>query len=99
VFQHGDRPEDYLLAHTLAMVSVSKGDPTAIWIASATLDRYLEKIGQKQVFGTQFSSDLQHHWTQEPYDRDLVSDAIRQQLAVPIQALQEEQLKALQVQK
>jgi hypothetical protein len=99
VFQHGDRPEDYLLAHTLAMVAVSKGDSTAIWIASATLDRYLEKIGQKQIFGTQFSSDAQHHWAQEPYDRDLVSDAIRQQLAVPTQALQEEQLKAYQAQK
>ena len=81
------------------MVAVSKGDSTAIWIASATLDRYLEKIGQKQIFGTQFSSDAQHHWAQEPYDRDLVSDAIRQQLAVPTQALQEEQLKAYQAQK
>jgi hypothetical protein len=99
VFQHGDMPEDYLLAHTLAMVAVSKGDSTAIWIASATLDRYLEKIGQKQIFGTQFSSDSQHHWTQEPYDRNLVSDAIRQQLAVPTQTLQEEQLKAYQAQK
>jgi hypothetical protein len=99
VFQHGDKAEDYLLAHTLAMVAVSKGDSTALWIAAATLDRYLEKIGQKQVFGTQFSSDAQGHWTQEPYDRDLVSDALRQQLAVPTQALQSEQLKAYQTQR
>jgi hypothetical protein len=59
VLQQDDRPEDYLLAHTLAMVAESKGNSTAIWIASATLDRYLEKIGQKQIFGTQFSSDPQ----------------------------------------
>ena len=99
VFQHGDSPDDYLLAHTLAMVAVSKGDATAIWIASATLDRYLEKIGQKQVFGTQYSSDAQHRWTQEPYDRELVSDALRRQLAVPDQSEQAKQLKAYENQK
>jgi hypothetical protein len=98
VFQHGDSPQDYLLAHTLAMVAVSKGDPTAIWIAAATLDRYLERIGQKQVLGTQFSSDQKGGWTQEPYDRDLVSDALRRQLGVPPQPLQAEQLKAYQAQ-
>jgi hypothetical protein len=98
VFQHGDKADDYLLAHTLAMVAVAKGDSTAIWIAAATLDRYLQKIGQKQVFGTQFRSDAQQHWTQEPYDRDLVSDALRQQLAVPPQALQSERLKGYQAQ-
>lgn len=99
VFQHGDKAEDYLLGHILAMVAVSKGDSAAIWIAAATMDRYLEKIGQRQVFGTQFSSDAQHRWTQEPYDRDLVSDALRRQLAVPTQDIQTEQLKAYQAQK
>ena len=99
VFQHGSKPDDYLLAHTLAMVAVSKGDATAIWIAAATLDRYLETTGQKQVFGTQYSSDPQHHWTQEPYQRELISDSLRQQLGVPSQAIQSEQLKAYESQK
>ena len=94
VFQHGDAPQDYLLAHTLAMVAVSRGDATAIWIAAATLDRYLQRIGQKQIFGTQFNSDPKQNWTQEPYDRDLVSDALRQQLGVPGQATQARQLEA-----
>lgn len=98
VFQHGGSPQDYLLAHTLAMVAVSKGDATAIWIATATLDRYLEKIGQKQIYGTQFSIDPKRNWTQEPYDRDLVSDALRRQLGVPPQSVQAEQLKAYQAQ-
>ncbi|MBB5342643.1 hypothetical protein [Tunturibacter empetritectus] len=96
VFQHGSQPEDYLLAHTLAMVAVSKGDATAIWIAAATLDRYLEKVGQKQVFGTQYSSNAQHVWTQEPYNHNLISDALRLQLGVPSQAVQAEQLKIYQ---
>jgi len=99
VFQHGDSPSDYLLAHTLAMIAVSKGDSTAIWIASATLDRFLQEIGQKQIFGTQYSPYGEHGWTQEPYDRGLISDALRQQLAVPSQALQAEQLKQYQSQK
>jgi hypothetical protein len=101
VFQHGDQPDDYLLAHTLAMVAVSKGDPTAIWIAAATLDRYLENIKQKQIFGTQYSSSTpsgsqETTWTQEPYDRRLISDALREQLGVPRQALQTRQLQAYQ---
>ena len=99
VFQHGDKPDDYLLAHALAMIAVARGDPTAIWIASATLDRYLENIGQKQIFGTQFSRNAKGVWTQEPYDRDLVSDAMREQLGVPGQATQAKQLKAYQEQK
>lgn len=99
VFQHGDSPTDYLLAHTLAMVAVTKGQPTAIWIAAATLDRYLQKVGQKQIFGTQFLSDPKNAWTQEPYDHALVSDSLRGQVGVPPVKLQEEQLKAYQNQK
>src|SRR5258708_7057755 len=38
VFQHGERSDDYLLAHTLALAAVAKGDHDAVWIAAATLD-------------------------------------------------------------
>jgi len=98
VFQHGGSPEDYLLAHTLAMVAVTKGDTTAIWVATAALDRYLHSLGRKQIFGTQFLShaegDGRTTWTQEPYDRALVPDVLRDQLGVPAQKIQEEQLRA-----
>lgn len=96
VFQHGDSASDYLLAHTVAMVAVTKGDSAAIWIAAATLDRYLGYIGQKQIFGTQFMSDPKGNWTQEPYNTDLVSDALRRQLGVPPRAVQAQQLNAYQ---
>jgi len=102
VFQHGDSSADYLLAHTLAMVAVTKGKATAIWIAAATLDRYLQNIGQKQIFGTQFLTHSQNDrevWTEEPYDRTLISDTLRDQLGVPAQNVQEKQLKAYQEQK
>jgi hypothetical protein len=97
VFQHGGSSEDYLMAHTLAMVAVTKGDATAIWIAAATLDRYLQNVGRPQIFGTQFLTHAEggkQTWTQEPYDRALVSDALRAQLGVPAQKIQELQLKA-----
>ena len=95
VFQHGDSPSDYLLAHTLAMIAVAKGDEGAIWIATATLDRYLQKVGQKQIYGTQYLSNAKDGWTQEPYDRELVSDSLRQKLHVPSQDDQAKQLKML----
>lgn len=99
VFQHGSSSDDYLLAHTLAMVAMTKGNPTAIGIATMTLDRYLQNVGQKQIFGTQFLTIKVGGWTQDPYDRVLISDALRKQLAVLPQAIQAEQLKAYQSQK
>lgn len=56
IFQHGDQADDFLLAHILAVESIVKGDASSKWIAAATLDRYLQAIGQKQVFGTQYLS-------------------------------------------
>jgi hypothetical protein len=93
VFQHGDTSDDYLLAHILAMVAVAKGKQKALWISAATLDRYLQKIGQKQILGTQYRRDHGTPWTQEPYDRVLISDALRKTLGVITQAEQEIALK------
>lgn len=94
VFQHGDTPDDYLLAHTLAMVALAKGQSSAIWIAAATLDRYLNSIHQAQIYGTQFYTKQNEPTTQEPYNRGLISDALRRQLGVPSQSAQEDQRKA-----
>ena len=35
---------------------MAEDDKGSMWIASASLDRYLIAIGQKQVFGTQFTA-------------------------------------------
>lgn len=108
IFQHGSDPDDYLLAHILAVEAIVKGDAASKWIAAATMDRYLQAIGQEQVFGTQYLNKgylyvLQHKddpnaakspqaqergWTQEPYDRTLVADALRGEFNVPDQAAQ-----------
>ncbi len=83
VFQHGDKPADYLLAHTLAMAAVKQGRPDASWIAAATLDRYLQNIGQPQVYGTQFTVKGNAPATQAPMDGKLVPDSLRRIFGVP----------------
>ena len=95
VFQHGDTPDDYLLAHTLAMVAVAKGDASALWIGTATLDRYLQSIHQPQIYGTQFVGTSGDRMTQEPYHSDLIADSLRAELGVPSVAQQQEQLKSM----
>ena len=96
VFQHGGSAEHYLLAHSLAVIAAARGRPDATWIASATLDRYLQSIGQKQIFGTQFTTPAGKPTTQEPYDRALVSDALREALGVPPLAAQEERRREIE---
>ncbi len=99
VFQHGDSPDDYLLAHTLAIVAVARGQSGAAWIAAATLDRYLQSIHQPQIYGTQFDTPSDGPVTQEPYNRDLICDTLRRQLYVPSQAEQEQQKKQYEAEK
>ena len=91
IFQHGDSPADFLLGHTLAVVAAARGRADATWIAAATLDRYLQSIGQNQIYGTQFLTPKGKPVTQEPYDRSLVSDALRSALGVPPVSAQEKE--------
>ena len=77
IFQHGDRPEDYLLAHALAVRALGLGMEQAEWIAAATLDRYLQSIGQPQIYGTQYQSGSDQEWTRGKFDRDLLTDQLR----------------------
>jgi hypothetical protein len=98
VFQHGNRPEDYLMAHILAVAAVVRGDAKARWISAATLDRYLQSIKQPQMFGTQYSwkdTPQGRQGTQDPYNRDLASDALRREFCVSSLADQGENLKAI----
>jgi hypothetical protein len=83
VYQHGQTPADYLLAHVLATVAVQKGDAKSLWISAASLDRYLHASGQQQIFGTQYQSKDDSPVTQEPYDRSLVPDQLRAVFCVP----------------
>lgn len=78
IFQHGQNPDDYLLAHILAMDAVAQGSKEARWLSAATLDRYLLSIWQPQVFGTQFHSrDTSGPMTHDKLNPSLVSDSMR----------------------
>ncbi|MGA7155654.1 MAG: hypothetical protein WBY53_02340 [Acidobacteriaceae bacterium] len=73
IFQHGSTPDDFLLAHVLAIEAIARGDTSAhaLGLAAVTLDRYLQWSGKKQIFGTQylpaqFAFSLQH-----PNDKNL----------------------------
>ncbi|PTS90620.1 hypothetical protein DBR17_01035 [Sphingomonas sp. HMWF008] len=96
IFQHGDKPADYLLAHSLAIAATAKGRADAAWISAATLDRYLDAIKQPQVYGTQFRWKDGGPVTQEPYDRTVVSDRLRAIMGVPPLAEQEKRRQALE---
>lgn len=84
LFQHGDKPDDYLKAHNLAIISLSLGYKDAAWISAATLDRYLQNIGQPQIYGTQFKSGDDGAVKQEPFNFSLISDPERKALSVPV---------------
>ncbi len=88
IFQHGQRPSDYLYAHALAVTAVNKGLHNPIWLSAATLDRHLHSIQQPQVFRTQFGSLSDSRDDQERYDRGIVSDALRDQWCVAPEATQ-----------
>lgn len=98
IFQHGDSSNDILLAHILAMTALGKGDMEARRMAALTLDRYLNRIGQPQVFGTQFSSPNPADpsaWTMHPYEPGLIGDTLRALSCVESVAEQRQLLEGL----
>lgn len=95
IFQHGSKPDDFLLAHVLACASMSKGYEPARWIAAASLDRYLGNIGQPQIYGTQYLMDTAGQWGQGSYNSELISDQLRAIFGVPTRAEQEAKVQEL----
>lgn len=108
IFQHADNTDNCLFAHILAMEAVLKGSDEAKWIEAATLDRYLQSIGQPQVFGTQYPLDpnLPHQAhsavgsqgafrtgrTLAPYNEQFLPDSARLDFCVPALVQQKENL-------
>lgn len=95
IFQHGGEPEDYLLAHALAVRSLALGKKEAEWIAAATLDRYLHAIARDQIYGTQYRSYPGQATTQGRYDRKLLTDQLRNGAGVETLEAQDAKLKQL----
>jgi len=56
ILQHGNGPDDYLLAHEMCVAALAEGEKGAKWLVAATEDRFMMGIGRKQRFGTQYES-------------------------------------------
>ena len=82
IFQHSKKPEDFLKAHHLSVIAISKGYD-ARWISAATLDRYLQSIGRQQIYGTQFLANEIGEYIRQPVEAGIVSDPERALLKVP----------------
>jgi len=59
ILQHGEAPEDFLLAHEFCVVAILKAkiERESAWLAASAEDRFLMNIGRPQRFGTQFRSE------------------------------------------
>ena len=68
VFQHGTTADHFYQAFLWANQALKRGDESQRWLTAAGLDRYLVKIGQKQLFGTQFSKDSAGRWCIQPVE-------------------------------
>jgi hypothetical protein len=83
VLQHAATPDDYLLAHDLCVIAISKGESKAKWLAAASMDRFLMSVGRPQRYGTQYQSTKRSRSPQlYPVDPS-VSDVLRKELDVP----------------
>lgn len=82
VFQHGNCSEHYKLANRLAARAIILDHNDARWIYAATLDCYLLSQGEKQKFGTQYTSSDGCTYALEPVDPGM-TDAYRALYGVP----------------
>lgn len=83
ILQHASTPDDYLLAHDLCVIAISKGEKRAMWLAAASLDRFLISVGRSQRFGTQYRSHKSFRPPQLVAVDPNVSDTLRRELGVP----------------
>lgn len=102
IFQHGSETDDFLFVHVLAVVAVAKGRSQSRWLAAATLDRYLHRMNQPQIYGTEslgtpysVRGTRVYKYTQDPYNRSLVPDSMRAEMCVPDLGSQEHALELL----
>lgn len=79
ILQHGDAPEDFLLAHELSVVAIIKGNnqQDTRWLAAAAEDRFLTRIGRPQRFATQFGFEGGGPWILSPVDPTVTDDLRR----------------------
>lgn len=95
VFQHGDTPDDYLLALSLAQIAATldPGNKGALWLTAAAWDRLLMSRKVPQWYGTQYhKANADSPIELYPVDESAVTDEERAARNVP--SLQEAKARA-----
>jgi hypothetical protein len=84
VFQHGDRPEDFLKSNELAKKAIELGEERGKWMFAASYDRYLTNTkAEFQKYGTQYKKDKDaDSWYVYPIDPN-TTDEERAKYNVP----------------
>ncbi|MEM1182089.1 MAG: hypothetical protein AAGM22_27320 [Acidobacteriota bacterium] len=103
VFQHGQGIEDIRQARDwakkateLASDPASKIHRRAKWLFAAATDRHLHRLGEPQIFGTQFRRETDESpWSMEPFDREAISPEERKAHGVPTIEQQEGRLATM----
>jgi len=82
--QHGEAPEDFLLAHEfcVAAMMLGKNDIASSSLGAAAEDRFLMNLGRPQRFGTQYRSEGDGPLRLYRVDGG-VTDELRKVMAVP----------------
>lgn len=81
IFQHGETPEHFLLAHTLAYQGAKRGYAACFCLMATAYDRVLISQGRPQKYGTQY---VIRHGRRVLYDVDpATTDAERAEWHVP----------------
>lgn len=75
VMQHGSQPNDYRLAHELAVAAFALGDTSSRWLIARSYDRMLLRFGHRQRLATQFRGI-----TLMPIDTVATNDSVRELL-------------------
>ncbi|HEV8369488.1 MAG TPA: hypothetical protein VGQ39_16150 [Pyrinomonadaceae bacterium] len=83
ILQHSDVADDFLLAHELCVVAISKGDKRGRWLAAASEDRFLMNLNRPQRFATQFRCDGPNCEFYLYKVDEAVTDELRRVLDVP----------------
>jgi len=102
IMQHGSEPAHYKKAMELSQkaVALDPANKDASWLSCAAEDRYLMKIGQPQVWGTQLDRKMNNTGTYEihyldNFDKTARTDEQRKKCGIPSLAEMESKLEKM----
>jgi hypothetical protein len=84
LYQHSETLDDLLMAHVLSTIAGFKGDHRGRWLSAASLDKYLHRTGQLQIFGTQYFVARDRG-----LNPSLLNDPLRREFCVPSLVIQQ----------